>query len=263
MSGLIENRYKVLRKMKTGGMGDIFLGRDIIEKRDVVLKMIRDDFCKDLDFRMKFLNEAMICTKLYHPNIVRMNDMIRQKNGAIILVFEYIQGETLRSILMKSRKLKLSVALAISLQIVKALEYAHGMGIVHRDLKPENILLGNNGKIYLIDFGISYFFQSGEDSEDFSGTKHYMAPEQLCGNIDFRSDIYSFGRILSELLTGNAAISFAELENLIDINDKDTKSVVTQVLKKCIAENAEERFKNASELLRGLRKLQEGDNNVR
>jgi serine/threonine protein kinase len=201
--------FEIVKVIGRGGMGVVYLANDTKLDRSVAIKSIPAKLAKDSTARMRFQREAKILASLNHPNIAIIYDIIEQEEGTGYLVLEYVPGETLAQRIARKR-LKLQEALAIARQIAEAVSTAHDKGIVHRDLKPGNIKLTSDGRVKVLDFGLAK--AAGYEAEDYDstitrlglviGTPSYMSPEQTRGKtIDYRTDIWSFGCILYEMLT--------------------------------------------------------------
>ena len=221
MAVLAIGHYELLEQIGAGGMGEVFRAKDLLLGRMVAIKRLRPDFFGNEDRRRRFLKEARAASSLDHPNIVCIHDLV-ESEGREYLVMEYIEGETLRDQLARGA-LAVDRAVAIAIQIASALEAAHRAGIVHRDLKPSNVMVCCDGKVKLLDFGLAktddvrpitadqatITATSDEDRSAegvLAGTAAYMSPEQAEGlKVDWRSDIFSFGAVLYEMVTGRQA----------------------------------------------------------
>jgi|GEM_PF-3185588 len=202
---LVAGKYRVIREIGKGGMAVVYEALDTLLQRRVAIKRMRDEIRLNKRERDRFLKEARTTARLEHPNIVHIYDIIDEDD--ILLVFEYIDGLTLDSLLNSVGKLPLTEGMAIARQVLYALDYAHGMGVVHRDLKPSNIMLRMDGVVKVMDFGIARAAKETVTIRtgvvDNSGTCAYMAPEQHLGKADRQSDIFAFGVTVYEMLTGD------------------------------------------------------------
>ena len=200
---LLDNRYEILEKIGSGGMADVYKARCHRLNRLVAIKILKEDLSQDAEFRRRFHAESQAVAMLSHPNIVSVYDVSRSDNIDYI-VMELIEGITLKQYMQKKGALSWKESLHFSTQIAKALAHAHERGIIHRDIKPQNIMLLKDGTIKVADFGIAELQSnlSGYSGQAV-GSVHYMAPEQAKGAVaDARSDIYSLGVVMYEMLTG-------------------------------------------------------------
>jgi serine/threonine-protein kinase len=202
---LLGNRYEIIEQLGGGGMAIVYKGRDTILNRLVTIKLLRPEYTSDEDFVRRFRREAQSVASLSHPNIVSIYDVGREKDMQY-LVMEYVDGEDLRSIIKREGPLDPSKAVRIARQICDALDHAHENNIVHRDVKPHNILITRSGRAKLTDFGIAMEASAATmtTSDTIVGSVHYLSPEQASGEVPgFRSDIYSLGVVLYEMLAGS------------------------------------------------------------
>ena len=217
-SGMKLGPYEILSPLGAGGMGEVYRARDTRLGREVALKILPESFAREPDRLHRFEQEARAVAALNHPNILAIFDT-GQENGSPYLVSELLEGETLREILdggaLPQRK-----AIDYGVQMAQGLAAAHEKGIVHRDLKPENIFVSKDGRVKILDFGLAKLAQSGPVSDSVTlthshtaagvvlGTASYMAPEQVRGGgVDARTDIFAFGAVLYEMLSGQAGVS--------------------------------------------------------
>ena len=216
---IFNNRYHVLEPLGSGGMANVYLAFDEVLGRDVALKVLDHRFVDDEEFVERFRREARIAAVLSHPNIASIHDLRDTENGTYYMVMEYVPGGTLKDRIRKG-PLPPSTAITIALQVAQALEAAHAKGTIHRDVKPQNILLTEAGAVKVVDFGIaraaalSKLTQTGH----VLGTAYYMSPEQAEGkSVNPRSDLYSLGVVLYEMLTGKLPYK-ADTASLIAAN---------------------------------------------
>lgn len=203
----LDGRYELLELIGVGGMADIYRARDIVEDRIVAVKILKTEFAGSDEFLRRFRNESKAIALLSHPNIVKIYD-VGFTDKVQFIVMEYVDGITLTDYIEQQGVLKWRDAVHFTVQILKALQHAHDRGIVHRDIKSSNVMLLSDGTIKVMDFGIARFNRENNKtvSEKTIGSVHYISPEQARGDItDERSDIYSVGVALYEMLTGQEA----------------------------------------------------------
>jgi serine/threonine-protein kinase len=200
------DRYELTELVGTGGMSSVYKAHDTLLERNVALKILHDHYSDDDEFVERFRREARAVAQLSHPNIVTVIDR-GESGGRQFIVFEYIDGENLKELLVRSGRLPVERALELALEVARGLAFAHDHGLVHRDVKPQNVLLNGDGKAKVTDFGIARsldvdhgFTQTGT----VLGTSNYIAPEQASGQpVDAQTDVYSLGAVLYELLAGD------------------------------------------------------------
>jgi eukaryotic-like serine/threonine-protein kinase len=205
----ISDRYKILEMIGGGGMANVYLAHDMILDRDVAVKMLRLDFANDEEFIRRFHREAQSATSLAHPNIVSIYD-VGEEDSIYYIVMEYVNGQTLKQYIQGQSPLRVDAALDIMKQLTSAISHAHQNHIIHRDIKPQNILIDRNGNVKITDFGIAMALSATSITQTNSvlGSVHYLSPEQARGGMANRkSDIYSLGIVLFELLTGRLPFS--------------------------------------------------------
>ena len=205
---LLGGRYELGETLGIGGMAEVFRGRDVRLGRDVAVKMLRPDLARDPSFQARFRREAQSAASLNHPAIVAVYDT-GEDNGVTTpyIVMEYVEGRTLREVLQTEGRLLPQRALEIVADVCAALEYSHRAGIIHRDIKPANVMLTPSGAVKVMDFGIARAVTDASPTMTQTaaviGTAQYLSPEQARGeHVDARSDLYSTGCLLYELLTG-------------------------------------------------------------
>jgi serine/threonine protein kinase/Tfp pilus assembly protein PilF len=267
--------YRLERLLGRGGMGAVYLAHDPRLARDVALKVLSPALASAPGFRERFLSEARSCSRLNHPNITTIHE-IGAEDGLDYIAFEYVEGENLESVLEREEKLSVERALEIGLQLASALSHAHGRGIVHRDLKPANVILSPLGIPKILDFGLAKEMPLAVSSEGDTlarltqagmivGTIAYMAPEQALGQtVDARSDVFSFGCLLYELLAGRAAFRGATpaqvLDQLLhgepDPLDRirpDVAPELARIVARAMRKNSAERYPDMDELAKEAR----------
>ena len=202
----IEGRYQIITRVASGGMGEVYRAHDAVLARDVAVKVLHPQLAGDRGFVDRFRREARAAAILNHPSIVGVYDW-GSTDGTYFMVMEFVQGTNLRSLLSEYGRLEPAQAVEISLQVLGALDHAHGHGIVHRDIKPENILIARDGLVKVADFGLARAYADSYVSQaegTVTGTVQYLAPEQIQGEpADPRTDLYAFGVVMFELLTGH------------------------------------------------------------
>ena len=200
---LLDNRYEILEVIGTGGMAVVYKARCHRLNRLVAIKILKDDYLQDEEFRRRFHSESQAVAMLSHPNIVSVYD-VSTSIMADYIVMELIEGLTLKQYMEKKGILNWKETLHFAIQIAKALEHAHGRGIVHRDIKPHNVMVLKNGSVKVMDFGIARMMSQGNTlTKEALGSVHYISPEQAKGGrVDSRSDIYSLGVVMYEMMAG-------------------------------------------------------------
>src|SRR3954468_22976182 len=201
---LIAGRYELEELVGKGGMSTVYRAKDRLLERTVAIKLLHEHFSRDEDYVERFRREARAVARLSHPNIVTVIDR-GEDAGRQFIVFEYIDGENLKQLVEREGPLPVADALELALGVARGLAFAHEQGLVHRDVKPQNVLLNGDGRPKVTDFGIARSLDVAGVTQTGTvmGTSHYMAPEQASGRrVDAQSDVYSFGAVLYELLTG-------------------------------------------------------------
>jgi serine/threonine-protein kinase len=260
VTGQIVSRYEVLEKLGEGGMGEVYRARDSHLDRIIALKVLPPERVKDPDRRRRFIQEAKTASALNHPNIVTVYDL-GEENGLPYLVMEYVDGEALGTIIASRRDLTLVQKLDIIIQVCNALHCAHQHHIIHRDVKPANVILLANGNVKLLDFGVAHAAGKAMTRPgQVIGTLAYMPPEQFNGQpVDARSDVFSTGVMLYELLTyvlpfeatGAAAIINKILREPAPPLSKfihDYPAELDEIIERALAKNREQRYMSAKTL---------------
>jgi len=206
---LLNDRYRIKRTIGGGGMANVYLARDLILNREVAIKVLRWEYANDPEFIERFDREAQAATSLSHPNIVNIYD-VGEEEHILYMVMEYIDGLTLKEYIIQNGPLQVEEAIEIMKQLTNAISHAHANGLIHRDIKPQNVLIDKQGNVKVTDFGIALALSATALTQTNSvlGSVHYLSPEQARGGIATKkSDIYSLGIVLYELLTGQLPFS--------------------------------------------------------
>jgi eukaryotic-like serine/threonine-protein kinase len=272
LKGVAFGHYRILEEIGVGGMGQVFRALDTRLHRTVAIKVLPSIHVADPDRKRRFLQEARAASKLNHPNIVTLHDMATD-GGVDYLVMEYVAGKTLKE-LIPAEGLPISEAGGYAIQLAGALAVAHAAGLIHRDIKPANIMVTNDGQVKVLDFGLAkQLTPAGADSLDSGqslwgtlvGTVSYMSPEQTRGEpLDARSDIFAFGSVLYEAVTGQMPFRAASLFSTmheIALHDPPPPSRVQprvpvwleQIILRCLRKQVAERYQTMTELLEALR----------
>lgn len=257
----INDRYSIIRTLGEGGMANVYLAYDTILDRNVAVKVLRGDLASDEKFVRRFQREALSASNLYHPNIVQIYDF-DQEDGQYYIVMEYVEGKTLKQLLKRRGSLTITEVIDIMSQLTDGMAHAHDSYIIHRDIKPQNIMILDNGMIKITDFGIAMALNSTQLTQTNSvmGSVHYLPPEQAAGRgSTIRSDIYSMGILMYELLTGSVPykgdnaveIALKHLkEPLPSIREKlpELPQSIENIILKATAKNPQNRYKDAREM---------------
>lgn len=260
----LVDRYEILTKVGAGGMSDVYKAKDHILGRIVAIKVLKQEFSEDINFVTKFRTEAQSAAGLEHPNIVNIYD-VGSESGMHFIVMEYIEGITLKTYVEKKGQLSFKEATSIAIQVARGIEAAHNKNITHRDIKPQNIMISTDGKVKVTDFGIAKAISSNTLGSDAMGSVHYASPEQARnGFIDGRSDLYSLGIVMYEMVTGRVpfdgettvAVAIQHLqEEMVEpsVYAPELPISYEKIILKCTQKNPERRYQNVGELLADLR----------
>lgn len=273
-SGRILAHYEIRKQIGAGGMGEVYLAWDKKLNRRVAIKILRENLLSDDQANRRLLREARAAATLEHPNICAIYE-ISESDDCSFIVMQYAEGETLADIL-KKKNLSVKNAIDLAIQITDALIEAHSRGIIHRDIKPANIIVNEKNQAKILDFGLAKFIEAESDVETTErlqssgavmGTVPFMSPEQLRGKrLDARTDIFSFGAVFCEMLTGRQVFGRENNAETISaiLNDKPDFSFfpveLQPVLQKCLAKNKDLRYESAKNLLEDLRVLKKIEN---
>ena len=260
----LQNRYEIINCIGSGGMADVFRARDHKLNRFVAIKVLKAEFRSDKEFVSKFRVEAQAAAGLAHPNIVNVYD-VGDENGVYFIVMELVEGITLKTYILSKGNLSVREATGISLQVASGLEAAHNNGIIHRDVKPQNIIISTDGTAKVADFGIARAASSDTINSNVMGSVHYSAPEQSRGGFsDAKSDIYSLGVTMYEMLTGRVPFdgdSTVEValkhlqEEIVSPREyvPDLPRAIEQIILKCTQKSPDRRYQSMSLLIRDLK----------
>lgn len=268
---VIGGRYEIMERIGTGGMADVYKATDRVLRRYVAIKVLKREFREDETFVQKFRSEAQSAAGLTHANIVNIYD-VAEDRGLYYIVMELVEGITLKEYIEKKGKLAPKEAIAITMQVCAGIAAAHEHNIIHRDIKPQNIMISKEGKVKVTDFGIAKATSSNTISTNVMGSVHYTSPEQARGGFsDSKSDIYSLGITMYEMITGHlpfdgestVTIALKHLqEDIVPPSDfvPDMPYSLEQIILKCTQKSPDRRYMNISALARDLkRSIQEPD----
>ena len=260
----LQDRYEILSLIGTGGMSEVYQAKCHTLNRLVAIKVLKDEYSQDANFVSKFKMEAQAAAGLSHPNIVSVYDVV-DEGSLHYIVMELIEGITLKSYILKKGHLGVKETIGIAIQVAQGLAAAHDQHIVHRDIKPQNMIISRDGKVKVADFGIARAVSSQTIGVNAVGSVHYISPEQAKGNYsDGRSDLYSLGITMYEMLTGKlpfdgdnpVSVALAHLEEPVQppsrINPEVSASL-DRIILKCTQKKPERRYQNAYELIADLR----------
>ena len=262
---VLGKRYEVLSKVGAGGMADDYKGRDQMLNRYVAIKVLKKEFREDENFVRKFRSEAQASAGLLHPNVVNVYD-VGEDRGLYYMVMELVEGITLKEYIEKKGRLSHKEVISIAIQMCSGIGAAHAAGIIHRDIKPQNIIISKDGKVKVTDFGIAKAVTSNTISTNAMGSVHYTSPEQARGGFsDQKSDIYSIGITLYEMVTGQVpfdgdstvSVAIKHLQEEITAPSElvsDIPYSLEQIILKCTQKNAERRYPNTDELIQDLKR---------
>ena len=262
---IIGDRYEVLEKIGTGGMSDVYKAKDHKLNRFVAVKILKQEFSENDNFVSKFRVEAQAAAGLMHPNIVNVYD-VGDENGIYYIVMELVEGITLKKYIEKKSRLTVKEAVSIAIQVAMGLEAAHNNNIIHRDIKPQNIIISKEGKVKVTDFGIAKAATSNTITSNVMGSVHYTSPEQARGGYsDAKSDIYSLGITLYEMLTGRVpfngdttvAIAIKHIQEELQtpkVYNEDIPISVEKIVLKCCQKSPDRRYQSAGALITDLKR---------
>ena len=262
-SVVLQGRYEIIEKIGSGGMSNVFRAKDLKLGRMVAIKVLKDEFCTDLNFVEKFKREAQAAASLLGENIVNIYDVVDEGRYHFI-VMELVDGITLKEYIRIKGKLDITEGVSIAIQVARALKTAHAQHIVHRDIKPQNILITDDSKVKVADFGIARAVSEQTVNANAIGSVHYISPEQARGGrCDARSDIYSLGITMYEMFTGRVpftgestvAVALAHLEQAMtppSVYNNKISPNLERIILKCTKKDPANRYQNIMELLDDL-----------
>lgn len=262
-SVVLQGRYEIIEKIGSGGMSNVFRAKDLKLGRMVAIKVLKDEFCTDLNFVEKFKREAQAAASLLGENIVNIYDVVDEGRYHFI-VMELVDGITLKEYIRIKGKLDITEGVSIAIQVARALKTAHAQHIVHRDIKPQNILITDDSKVKVADFGIARAVSEQTVNANAIGSVHYISPEQARGGrCDARSDIYSLGITMYEMFTGRVpftgestvAVALAHLEQAMtppSVYNNKISPNLERIILKCTKKDPANRYQNITELLDDL-----------
>ena len=267
---VVGDRYRVVRKLGGGGMADVYLCEDLTLGRNVAIKVLLQRYLNDPTFVERFRREAKAAAGLNQQNLVSIYDW-GEVDGTYYIAMEYVEGETLKDLIRRRGRLSGNEAVLVGMQLLAAIDFAHRSGIIHRDIKPQNVMIDTAGTAKVMDFGIARAGDSGmTEAGSILGTAQYLAPEQAKGYpVDERSDLYSVGVVLYEMLTGtvpfkgDSAVTVA-LKHVNEVPVEPAELVpglpysLNQIVLKAMAKDPADRYQSAAEFGRDLRSAREG-----
>lgn len=262
---IIGNRYEIIEKIGSGGMSDVYKAKCHKLNRYVAIKVLKKEFCENKSFVSKFRVEAQSAAGLSHPNIVSVYD-VGEEGGLHYIVMELVEGITLKEYIQKKARLSVKESISIAIQVASGIEAAHNKHIIHRDIKPQNIIISMEGKVKVTDFGIARAATSNTITSNVMGSVHYTSPEQARGGYsDEKSDIYSLGITLFEMLTGRVpfngdttvAIAIKHIQEEMPSPRDYVSEIpvsVEQIIFKCTEKSPDRRYTNVSRVIEDLKK---------
>ena len=262
---IIGDRYEILEKIGTGGMSDVYKAKDHKLNRFVAAKVLKQEFSENANFVSKFRIEAQAAAGLMHPNIVNVYD-VGEEDGIYFIVMELVEGITLKKYIEKKARLSVKEAVSIAIQVSMGIESAHNNHIIHRDIKPQNIIISKEGKVKVTDFGIAKAATSNTITSNVMGSVHYTSPEQARGGYsDEKSDIYSLGVTMFEMLTGRVpfngettvAIAIKHIQEEMPSPRDYVSEIpvsVEQIVFKCCQKSPDRRYQSMAELIVDLKR---------
>ena len=261
---MIGSRYEIIEKIGTGGMSDVYKAKDHKLNRFVAVKVMKQEFSENQSFVDKFRVEAQAAAGLIHPNIVNVYD-VGEDRGINFIVMELVEGITLKKYIEKKSRLSGRETISIAIQVCMGIEVAHNNGIIHRDIKPQNIIISREGKAKVTDFGIAKAATSNTITSNVMGSVHYTSPEQARGGFsDIKSDIYSMGITIFEMVTGRVpfngettvAIAIKHIQEEVPSPRSfvpDVPLALDRIVTKCCQKSPDRRYQSMAELIADLK----------
>ncbi|SFQ16847.1 serine/threonine protein kinase [Lachnospiraceae bacterium XBB1006] len=261
----IADRYEIIEKIGAGGMSDVYKAMDNLLGRNVAIKVLKNEYSEDVNFLTKFRTEAQSAASLENPNIVSIYD-VGNENKMHYIVMEYVEGITLKTYIEKKERIGYKEAISIAIQTCNGIRAAHNKNIIHRDIKPQNIIISTEGKVKVTDFGIARAATSNTINSDVMGSVHYTSPEQARnGYVDVKSDIYSLGIVMYEMVTGRVpfngdsavAVALQHLQEEIirpSAFTPDLPISLEKIILKCTQKSPDRRYASVDELIADLKK---------
>ncbi|MBE5905403.1 MAG: Stk1 family PASTA domain-containing Ser/Thr kinase [Lachnospiraceae bacterium] len=261
----IADRYEIIEKIGAGGMSDVYKAMDNLLGRNVAIKVLKNEYSEDVNFLTKFRTEAQSAASLENPNIVSIYD-VGNENKMHYIVMEYVEGITLKTYIEKKERIGYKEAISIAIQTCNGIRAAHNKNIIHRDIKPQNIIISTEGKVKVTDFGIARAATSNTINSDVMGSVHYTSPEQARnGYVDAKSDIYSLGIVMYEMVTGRVpfngdsavAVALQHLQEEIirpSAFTPDLPISLEKIILKCTQKSPDRRYASVDELIADLKK---------
>lgn len=262
---LLGERYEIIDRVGTGGMADVYKARDQRLNRYVAIKILKQEYSNDVKFVSKFRGEAQSVAGLSHPNVVNVYD-VGEDDDLYYIVMELVEGITLKKFIEKKGRLDVNEAIGIGVQIAQGMQAAHDNNIIHRDIKPQNIIISKEGKVKVTDFGIAKAATSNTITSNAMGSVHYISPEQARGGYsDEKSDIYSLGVTLYEMLAGvvpfegdsTVTVALAHIQEeaqVLDEMDPEIPHSLAKIVMKCMQKKPDMRYMTASALIVDLKR---------
>ncbi|MEQ2563582.1 Stk1 family PASTA domain-containing Ser/Thr kinase [Ventrimonas sp. CLA-AP-H27] len=260
----LQDRYEILEQIGSGGMSVVYKAKCHKLNRLVAIKVLKEEFCNDSNFVSKFKMEAQSAAGLSHPNIVSVYDVI-DEGKLHYIVMELIEGITLKSYIQKKGRLEVKETIGIAIQVAQGIAAAHEQHIIHRDIKPQNMIISKDGKVKVADFGIARAVSAQTMTSSAMGSVHYISPEQARGGFsDERSDIYSLGVTMYEMVTGRVpfegdntvAIALAHLEDVVvppSVYNPEIPMSLERIILRCMEKKPERRYRSAQDVITDLR----------